>query len=118
MASEFEDRKRLTFEQAEGAEPLPSQLRPRELSPELRALLWDLFFEVIELGDHRFLPDHWKRLLYKFHVEREHKPANEFNDSASVHTQKLKAYFLKRITYRSSGSFSGYFVITEKINFM
>jgi hypothetical protein len=27
MASEYEDRKRLTVEQAEGAEPLPSQLK-------------------------------------------------------------------------------------------
>jgi hypothetical protein len=42
MASEYEDRKRLTFEQAEGAEPLPSQLELQEISPELRARLWSI----------------------------------------------------------------------------
>jgi hypothetical protein len=31
MASEYDDRKRLTFEQSEGAEPLPSQLELKEV---------------------------------------------------------------------------------------
>jgi hypothetical protein len=31
MTSEYEERKRLTFEQAEGAEPLPSQLKLRQV---------------------------------------------------------------------------------------
>jgi hypothetical protein len=35
MASEYEDRKRLTFEQAEGAESLPTQLKLKEVSREL-----------------------------------------------------------------------------------
>jgi hypothetical protein len=35
-----EDRIRLSFEQAEGVEPLPSQLQLREVSTELRAVLW------------------------------------------------------------------------------
>ena len=47
MASEYEDRKRLTFEQAEGAEPLPSQLKLKEVSNELRALLWNIFFREL-----------------------------------------------------------------------
>jgi plasmid rolling circle replication initiator protein Rep len=34
---EFEDRKRLTFEQAERVEPLPTQLKLKEVSKELRA---------------------------------------------------------------------------------
>jgi len=95
MASEYEDRKRLTFEQAEGAEPLPSQLQSGELSPQLRALLWDLFFEVTGLGDDGSLSPVWKRLLYKYHVEREHKPADEFTDSLFVHSQKLKTLFFE-----------------------
>jgi hypothetical protein len=36
----YADRKKLSFEQAEGVEPLPRQLRLKEISPELRALLW------------------------------------------------------------------------------
>jgi hypothetical protein len=34
----FEWRKGLTFEQAEGAAPLPTQLKPKELSQRLRSL--------------------------------------------------------------------------------
>jgi hypothetical protein len=33
MASEYEDRKQLTFEQAEGVEPLPTQLQLKEITP-------------------------------------------------------------------------------------
>jgi hypothetical protein len=47
MAIEYEDRKRLTFEQAEGVEPLPSQLELKEVSPELRARLWSVFHELL-----------------------------------------------------------------------
>jgi hypothetical protein len=48
MASEYEDRKGLTFEQAEGAEPLPSQLKLREVSRELRARLWAVFVKLLQ----------------------------------------------------------------------
>jgi hypothetical protein len=34
------DRKNISFEQAEGALPLPAQLKLKELSQELRARLW------------------------------------------------------------------------------
>ena len=36
----YADRRKLTFAQAEGVEALPSQLRLKEVSPELRARLW------------------------------------------------------------------------------
>jgi hypothetical protein len=36
----YAERKKLTFEQAEGAEPLPTQLKLKELSPLLRSALW------------------------------------------------------------------------------
>ncbi len=36
----YADRKALTFEQAEGIVPLPTQLLPKEVSQELSALLW------------------------------------------------------------------------------
>lgn len=41
----YRDRKRLTFEEAEGIEPLPSQLQLKELSPQLRAKLWKVILE-------------------------------------------------------------------------
>jgi hypothetical protein len=36
----YAERKKLPFEQAEGAAPLPSQLKLQEISQELRARLW------------------------------------------------------------------------------
>ena len=53
MASGYEERKRLTLEQAEGAEPLPTQLRLREISPELRARLFEAVYRLTRAG----LPD-------------------------------------------------------------
>jgi hypothetical protein len=41
-------RKTLTFEQAECVEPLRQQLRPKELSSELRATLWFVIHESFD----------------------------------------------------------------------
>jgi hypothetical protein len=43
----YAERRRLTFEQAEGAEPLPTQLKRKELSQELRALLWNALYRSL-----------------------------------------------------------------------
>jgi len=48
----YADRKKLTFEQAEGAEPLPSQLKPKELTKHLRALLWEAIYNNLERSRH------------------------------------------------------------------
>jgi hypothetical protein len=42
------DRKRLTFQQAEGAEPLAQQLRLGELSPVFRAAVWSIVYNSIK----------------------------------------------------------------------
>jgi hypothetical protein len=47
MSSEYEDRKRLTFDQAEGAEPLPRPLNLKEVSTELRARLWTIIHRML-----------------------------------------------------------------------
>src|SRR5258707_9452796 len=85
MASEFEDRKRLTFEQAEGAEPLPAQLLQKEISSELRALLWEEVYHsfqgcVIEdkFAATECVEGRWHDILYKNHVYREHRPVDDF----------------------------------------
>jgi hypothetical protein len=49
VAEDIERRKALSFEQAEGIEPLPSQLELRKVSPQLRAVLWNQI--------HRYLTD-------------------------------------------------------------
>jgi hypothetical protein len=50
------ERKRLTFEQAEGVEPLPQQLRLRELSPAFRAAVWNIILRSIDEASRR---DSW-----------------------------------------------------------
>jgi hypothetical protein len=42
------DRTNVTFEQAEGLEPLPSQLKPKELTKGLRAGLWYVLHAHLE----------------------------------------------------------------------
>ena len=42
------DRTKVTFEQAEGLAPLPQQLKAREISSELRAIMWAYIFGELE----------------------------------------------------------------------
>jgi hypothetical protein len=82
----LDERKRLTFEQAEGAEPLPSQLKPKEISPRLRARLWLEIYGFLKEG-YYYNPDGadqilepWESIFYSMHVDRDHKPADEFDN--------------------------------------
>jgi hypothetical protein len=45
----YADRKRLTFEQAEGVESLPAQLKLKELSPLLRSAIWAVIYEDMKI---------------------------------------------------------------------
>jgi hypothetical protein len=99
MVSEYEDRQRLTFEQAEGAEPLPSQLKLKEVSPELRALLWRVFHHL--LADARAsyprdtLDGEFVQVLYDWHVGRCFRAADEFKPSYEYWTEELKLLFMQ-----------------------
>jgi hypothetical protein len=102
MASEYEDKKRLTFEQAEGAEPLPSQLELREISPELRARLWAIFHRILagsrEARPMGPLPDlvgPLVRVLYDWYVDRCFKPSDEFTQSYPHWVGELKSIFMQ-----------------------
>src|SRR3954471_16993609 len=93
MASGYEERKRLTFEQAERIEPLPTQLALKEISTELRSRLWDIVYTRMgrstqevrptppsrRPGRDAILIDPWRIILYKKHIERDFKPADEFD---------------------------------------
>ena len=102
MANEYEDRKRLTFEQAEGTEPLPSQLELKEVSAELRARLWRIFHQWLSLmtvsdsivPGHRYLEGPFVQLLYDWHVTRCFKTADEFSNSSGHWTGELKSIFM------------------------
>lgn len=103
MADETERRKRLTFEQAEGEEPLPTQLRLKEVSSELRAKLWHVFNEslvhsTLDRGVYDgdvHMVGHWLSILYDKHVNRDHKMADEFISSAEFQIKQVKQIFVK-----------------------
>ena len=98
MSSEYEDRKRLTFEQAEGAEPLPAQLKLKEVSPELRARLWAVFFDVQTSGGYyygREVEEPFLSMLRDWHVLRCFRAADEFTSSFDYWREELKGLFMR-----------------------
>jgi hypothetical protein len=86
------DRSRLTFSQAEGIVPLPSQLQLGEISVELRSVLCANLVERLRETSYRHprmrpsvrLGGSWSDIMYDAHVLLYHKPADEF-DSALDH---------------------------------
>lgn len=86
MADDFEDRKKLSFGQAEGVEPLPSQLQLREISQELRACLWNTIHgslvKSIMHGKTSYarLDDPWGLILREEHVFRRHGMVDDFKN--------------------------------------
>jgi hypothetical protein len=75
MLGDYEDRKRLTFEQAEGAGPLlPSQLALKEISRELRIRLWEKLHSSFNSDNH----SNWDEILRRKHVYRDLRPHDEF----------------------------------------
>jgi len=79
----LEARKRLTFEQAEGLKPLPSQLKRGEISQEFRAVLWAELASELEDGRHTdagsgYLDGPWAKILKDVHVYRDHRAVDDF----------------------------------------
>jgi len=79
-------RDELSFLQAEGLAPLPTQLELKVLSREVRALLWASLFTSMKTGitrepnwEYQFIlgPD-WSEILLRWHVMHEHRAADEF----------------------------------------
>jgi hypothetical protein len=99
MASEYEDRKRLTFEQAEGAEPLPSQLKRKEVPSELRSRLWAIFYDLLVDArtdyPHDALDGEFVQVLRDYHVIRCFRAADEFNPSCQYWVEELKPIFIQ-----------------------
>ena len=68
------DRRKVTFEQAEGLEPLPTQLKPKELSAALRARLWYVLHHGLKEATHHSEFDKptiegpWLTILFEMHM--------------------------------------------------
>jgi hypothetical protein len=99
MADDFQDRKKLSFEQAEGVEPLPSQLQLREVSRQLRALLWNtihgLLRESTERSDYGqpYLDKPWSTILREEHVYRRHQMVDDFINNAKELIRETRDIF-------------------------
>lgn len=97
---EVERRKQLTFEQAEGAEPLPAQMNLKELSTELRARLWKVVFESFKsrsqypsMGGRRHFTEPWSEILYAMHVYRDHGMADDFRNDFDKIVKRTRQVF-------------------------
>lgn len=94
-AVDLDARQDLTFEQAEGAEPLPSQLQLGEISQELRAKLWNVLYSslpkvaVTYSGYH--LAEPWRQILQDLHVHREHGMVDDFSDLFDRQVKQLRS---------------------------
>jgi hypothetical protein len=88
LTKDIEERKKLTFEQAEGIEPLPSQLQLREVSPKLRAVLWNRIHSYLDdATEHSaygtsYIEKPWSTILKEEHVYRQHGMVDDFGNVA------------------------------------
>jgi AbiJ N-terminal domain 4 len=96
-ADPLADRKRLTFEQAEGAEPLPRQLKRKELPKALRAALWWVVHDNLERHivrvDGLFFTGPWDDIFRVMHVTRDHQMIDDFEEDASPLIAKTREVF-------------------------
>jgi len=94
------DRGKVTFEQAEGLEPLPAQLQPKELSAALRARLWYVLYHGLDKATHHSefdnatIKDPWLTILFEMHIFRFHKPADEFRPYAKPLIEEMKSLIM------------------------
>jgi len=93
----YAERRKLTYEQAEGAAPLPSQLKLKEVSQELRARLWRVIYTHLNeatdcpsTGGRSYLRSPWEGIFQYMHVARDHAMADEFENDARKLTAKVK----------------------------
>lgn len=87
------DRAKLTFEQAEGLEPLPTQLKPKQLTQGLRSGLWFTLHLRLQDATEPYdltIQGDWQAILLSHHVFRLNLPADEFNPSAKQQIASIK----------------------------
>ena len=98
MTDEPLDRAKLTFEQAEGAVPLPRQLELQEVSPQLRAQLWQYIHDSIERsmrsGEYGlYIGGSWEAILRSMHVDHYHRMIDDYVSDWYVHRKWLRRVF-------------------------
>ncbi len=97
---QYADRRQLTFERAEGVEPIPTQLQLKELSQRLRARLWQVVYESMRadtrhssMGGGGYFGENWKAIFYDHHTLRKNLFADEFSNTPSKIIPDIKLIF-------------------------
>lgn len=95
--TEYEERKQLTFAQAEEVEPLPQQLSLKELSQPLRVRLLKVILESLE-GDRQhsdwsddYVGGRWGEILYDKHVLFDHEFPDEYKNNFDIRKEHIGA---------------------------
>ena len=88
------DRRSISFAQAEGVDPMPSQLALRTISKELRLALWDYWHQILVRAKSNTSydivgPVH--SLMRRKHVYFDQKPADEFKPNRTTVSDVMKA---------------------------
>jgi hypothetical protein len=84
-------RRKLTFAQAEGVDPLPSQMERGKISQELSALVWNvIYYDLRRNMEHSHVGFHWGDILQDYHVCYLHKPIDEFEGFHTIVYENLK----------------------------
>jgi hypothetical protein len=101
---DLESRKRLTFRQAEGIDPLPTQMKREEITPVLKARLWDVLYSQINPSRTLVGPytgfaqinENWALVLREEWIGRRGKLAHLFQDNVQIRVKDLSEIFQKR----------------------
>jgi hypothetical protein len=98
----LEQRKKLSFEQAAGIVPLPSQLARGEISQEFRAAIWAELHDRLQYdrawdsdSESWLLNDPWVIILRDAHVYRSHEPIDEFSDGFFDSSNAVKTLVIR-----------------------
>jgi hypothetical protein len=98
VTENLKDRKKLSFAQAEGAAPLPSQLRPREVTSKLRAVLWAVVYERLRNNrmqglEGAYFDDAWSNMLRDEFIFQQHGMMDDFDNDADGLIEEVRDIF-------------------------
>jgi hypothetical protein len=105
---EYERRRELTFEQAEGISPLPAQLNLREIPVQTKALLWAAVFAELQLRTSKYgstVFDPILTIARRHFIQVEHGMIDEFRNDFERITKRWKEYFTAKATYTETLGF-------------
>ncbi|ARO29961.1 hypothetical protein NXC14_CH02012 [Rhizobium sp. NXC14] len=107
-------RSSITFEQAMGIDPLPSQLKLDEVSPVLKARLWDLIHTQIQkskmYGNSTYLDDPIRRVAKRYMIERENILIDEWDNQTDKIIKLWKRKFAPEASFSDVFGFVEWFV--------